>query len=241
MKTKTILALAFTLSVLFYSCEINERVIPSRDITTEVKYITDYDAIDVSHAFTVYVNFSNSEESIEIEANENLHPYISIRKISGTLIIELEDNVSIRGNATMNVFITTNKVTDYTASGASSFILEDKLSANNVSIHLSGASYFTGDLEVTHANATLSGASHVDLEGNAGSFDVNASGASSIRDYDFIIGYLDIDLSGASDAHLTVNNELSVDVSGASNLYYRGTGVVTHLNVSGASQVINVD
>jgi hypothetical protein len=241
MKTKILLILIAGTLVFFTSCEFDERIIPSGDVTTEVKHFSDYDAIDVSNAFNVYVNFSDDEEIIEIEAEENLHPYIVVRKVSGTLIIGLQDHINIRGNATLNVYITTKKVVDYTASGASSFIVEDKLSAGSVSIYLSGASNFLGDLEVTHANAKLSGASNVEIEGNAESFDVSASGASNIRDYDFIIENLDIELSGASNAFLTVNNELSIDISGASNLYYRGTGVITDLNVSGASQVIKTD
>ena len=227
-------------SLFLSSCELHESIVPSSNITTREKSASDYDAIDISHAFTVYVNFSDTEESIEIEANENLHPYISVRKVSRTLIIELENNINIRGNATLNVYITTKNVTDYTASGASSFIVEDKLSDHDVKIDLSGASFFSGDLETDYTDASLSGASHLELEGNTGSFTLDASGASSIRDYNFIVDNLDIDLSGASDAHLTVNNEISADVSGASSLYYRGTGVVSHQNVSGASEIIKV-
>ncbi len=241
MKTKIIAILIAVLTVSFYSCEINEHIVPSGDITTQVKYFSDYDAIDVSNAFTVYVNFSETEEIIEIEADDNLQPYIEVRKVSGTLFIGLKNHVNIRGNATLRVYITTKNVTDYTSSGASSFIIQDKLSANTVNIHLSGASYFSGDLEVNHAIASLSGASNVEVEGNADSFDVSASGASNISNYDFILEDLDIQLSGASNAYLTVNNEISVRASGASNLYYKGTGVVVSQNLSGASHVIKVD
>ncbi len=238
MKTKIIAILIAVLTVSFYSCEINEHIVPSGDITTQVKYFSDYDAIDVSNAFTVYVNFSETEESIEIEADDNLHPYIEVRKVSGTLFIGLRNHVSIRGNTTLRVYITTRNVTDYASSGASNFIIEDKLSANTVNIHLSGASYFSGDLDVNHAIASLSGASNIEVEGNADSFDVSASGASNIGDYDFIVDDLDVDLSGASNVWLTVNHELSVRASGASNVYYRGTGVVVSQNLSGASHIV---
>ena len=129
-------------------------------------------------------------------------------------------------------------VTDYTASGASNFLIEDLLTANTVSVHLSGASYFSGDLEVNHVSASLSGASNVEITGSADSFDVSASGASNINDYDFITDDLDVDLSGASNVWLTVNHELSVRASGASNVYYRGTGVVVSQNLSGASHIV---
>jgi len=241
MKTKIFLLVSTGLGILLNSCEINERIIPSGNVTTEVKYFSGYEALDISHAFTVYVNFSDTEEIIEIEAEENLHPYITVRKIGDVLYIGLQDHVDIWGNATLNVYITTKNVVDYTASGASGFIVEDKISANTISIDLSGASSFRGDLEATNVNANLSGASDIEIEGNANTFDVMASGASSIKDYGFILDNLYIDLSGASDAYLTVNNEISVRASGASTLYYKGTGVIVDLDLSGASEIIKVD
>ena len=238
MKTIILFLLVAGLGMVMSSCEIPNRVIPSGHVTTQEEHFSGYDAIDVSNAFTVYVNFSDTEESIEIEADDNLQPYIEVRKISGTLIIGLRNNINVRGNATMRAYITTRQVIDYTASGASGFFIEDPLTANTVSIHLSGASFFEGKLEVNHLSASLSGASNVELEGSADSFNISASGTSNIGDYDFVVDDLDVDLSGASNVWLTVNNELSVRASGASNVYYRGTGVVVSQNLSGASHII---
>ena len=238
MKTKILFMLVAGLGLVMSSCEIPNRIIPSGNTTTQEEHFSGYDAIDVSSAFTVYVNFSDTEESIEIVADDNLQPYIEVKKTGSTLYIGLRNNINIRGNATMKAYITTRKVTDYTASGASNFLIEDLLTANTVSVHLSGASYFSGDLEVNHVSASLSGASNVEITGSADSFDVSASGASNINDYDFITDDLDVDLSGASNVWLTVNHELSVRASGASNVYYRGTGVVVSQNLSGASHIV---
>lgn len=238
MKTKILFMIVAGLGMVMSSCEIPNRVIPSGNLTTQVKYISDYDAIEASNAFTVYVNFSENEESIEIEADDNLQPYIEVRKVSGTLIIGLRNNINVRGNATMRAYITTRQVTGYTASGASNFFIDNDLTANAVNIHLSGASYFGGYLNVNHVSISMSGASNVEIEGSTDSFDVSASGASNLGSYDFMADDLDVDLSGASNVWLTVNHELSVRASGASNVYYTGTGVVVSQNLSGASHII---
>jgi hypothetical protein len=68
----------------------NEQVKPSGAITTRNEAFEDYDMIEASHAFQVYVNFSDTEESIEIEANDNLHQYIEVKKINNVLHIGLK-------------------------------------------------------------------------------------------------------------------------------------------------------
>jgi len=237
MKTKIIYLLLAGFSVLMNSCEFNERVVPSGRVTTEEKDFSGYDKLDISHAFTVYVNFSETEESIEIEAEENLHEYIRVRKEGNVLYIGLENFVNIWGNATLNAYITTRHIEEFTGSGASEFIINDPLVAGNVEIDLSGASYFSGDLETDNINIDLSGASEVELEGTTGTLDVTASGASEVKDYELTIEDLFIDLSGASEAFLTVNNEISVSASGASTLNYKGDAVIVDQHLSGASEV----
>ncbi|MBA7524403.1 hypothetical protein ES705_16541 [subsurface metagenome] len=228
-------------SLVFYSCETKETVVPSEKITTQQETFTDYHSIDASNAFTVYVSFSETEEKIEIEANENVHPYIIVEKVSDKLIIKLKDNISIKGSATLHAYITTKEVIDYSASGASRFLLLDKLSGKDVGIWLSGASIFNAYLDTESVSADLSGASVVDLAGSSDLLQVSASGASTVRSYAFIVKDLTINLSGASNAYLTVNVKMDVVASGASNLYYKGTAVINSQDLSGGSNIQKMD
>ena len=41
----------------------------------------------------------------------------------------------------------------------------------------------------------------------------------------------------ASDAEITVNKELTVDASGGSDVYYKGSGVIRNVRSSGSSSV----
>jgi hypothetical protein len=243
MKIKGIAALLIILNVLFTFCsKDDETITPSDKITEEVKNITGYDNIDASSAFNVNVTFSDTEERIIIEANENLHQYIIVDKVSDRLSIKIRDGISISGNATLIAHITTKQINGYTASGASRFILKNKLTTNDeVQIELSGASKFNGEIVAPVVEAELSGASMIDITGSTDIFDVYASGASHVRDYGFIVNNLDIELSGASSAWLTVNEKMDVVASGASMLNYKGTGTINSQELSGGSQIIKTD
>ena len=238
MKTKLLSLTILGYSLFLFSCDVFDNdVVPSNNVTTNQYAYSGYDGIDASNAFSVYVSFSDTEESIEIEANDNLHQYIRVKLENGTLVIEIEDNVSVRGNATLNAFITTNSVSDFEGSGAIRFIVEDPVNENDIMIDLSGASTFSGEFNTNNLYTDLSGASILDVRGYAENANMEASGASIIKNDGLVIDYLKTDLSGASNVTITVNEEIDVEASGASILRYKGDAVITYQDLSGASSI----
>lgn len=243
MKTKSVLAIVIGVSLFFSSCEeFGEFITPSGNVTTQDRTVTGYHGLDVSHAFNAYVTFSETEESIVVEANENLHSVIVVEVRNGILTVKLRDGIHIRwGDNTMNVYITTGYLDEYDASGASDIFLNDPLIADDVVIDLSGASSFDGDLQVDQVVCDISGASDLNLTGTAAYMRLDASGGSTMKDYLFSVDWFDADLSGASDAYVTINERIDLQASGASDLHYRGNGQINSIDLSGASNIHKTD
>jgi hypothetical protein len=235
MKTKTIFTILIGISTLLTSCD--KDIIPSGEVTIEQKSITGYNAIDVSDALKVKVIFSETEEKVEIETNENLHKYIIVENVSDHLVIRLQNHIDIEGDAVLNVYVTTKGVTGFFASDASRIILNDTLIADNININLSDASRFNGILEVENLTVKVQDASSIKLAGHADSYYAIASDASQIKDYEFETRYLNIKLSDASNAKLTVLEKMDVVASDASSLYYKGDGIIGSLHISDASVI----
>lgn len=226
-------------SILFLmaSCD-TERVEPSGNVTTESFSETGYTKLDLSSAFDAFVTFSDTEESIKIEADDNLHEFIKVEKNGNTLNIGFKNNVSIRGNdATLNVFISTEELEAFDVSGASSVSLQNPLNTNKLAIDLSGASEFEGEVNVNSLTADLSGASDMDLTGSSQTVDIETSGASDFKDYNFVTDELIADMSGASNIKMTVEKTLEVEASGASSLRFKGEATIERQDLSGASTV----
>ena len=237
-KMKTI-SIIFSLALLFStlsSCDY-DRIRASGDITSQEVHYSDFSGLKLSNAFSAYVSFSDTEEKIEIEANENLHDNIIVRKDGNNLIVKLKSHTAIRGKATLNVYITTKSITDFDISGASELILETPLIAEDASIELSGASEFYGELNLGRLELDSSGASNSNLFGNVGELDASLAGSSELKDYDLLLDKLDIRLSGASDAYVTVNKVIEIRGSGASTLNYKGNAEIGSKNLSGASKI----
>jgi hypothetical protein len=242
MKTKILSLVLLSLTTILFSCDpFDHHVVPGDDVSTRNENFEDYDMIDASSAFTVYVSFSDTEEEIEIEANDNLHQYIEVKKINNTLHIGLRNNISVRGSATLKAYVTTRHVSSYSGSGASRFVIESPLETEDANVQLSGASVFTGDLDVNTLSVDLSGASVMNITGSANILEAEASGASVLKDYGFYSQTLIAELSGASSIFLTVDDEIDVEASGASTLHYKGSAVIIHQDLSGASSIKKVN
>ena len=60
---------------------------------------------------------------------------------------------------------------------------------------------------------------------------------SGFKGYDMVVDYCDAKASGASDIKITVNQELSAEASGASDVNYKGSGLIRDVNTSGSSSI----
>jgi hypothetical protein len=241
MKTLIITTTIVLAGIILNACDSVKDVVPGNNVITQEYTFSGYENIETESAFTVYVEFSDTEESIVVEANENLFEYIEVSKGSDNLKIGFRENISIKGSATLQAYVKTKNISGYVATGASRFIVEDEIFTEDVTVFLSGASQFMGEIYAENLYAEMSGASSMKISGESASTDVTASGASGIGDFEFSTEYLRVNFSGASIASLTVTDKMDVSASGASIIRYKGGAVINSQNLSGGSQIIEVN
>ncbi len=236
MKSTLIHGLILATVLLVSSCD-TESIRVSDTISTRQYSFSNYEALELSGDFNAFVTFSETEERIEIEANDNIQNKIRVSQDGNTLKIRLENNVALRGNATMNAYITTRNISRYRVSGDSSVELENLLVANTVTVDVLGDSRFYGELDTNNLSVDVKGDSVIDVFGTAGTANVDLSGDSTIKDYDLAVEDLTIDMSGDSSAYLSVNGTIDIDASGDSALNYRGDAEIIRQRLTGDSRI----
>ncbi len=238
MKTKSIAIICILTFGFLTSCD-HETIRASDEVHSLSYTIPNYSTLKVSSAFNAYVTFSDTEESIRIEANENLHDKIIVKKEGSILIIRLKQFTNIRGNATLNAFIVTKDISKFDINGATNLTLENEWNTQNAKIEISGASDFSGEINADRLNLEMSGASGAAIYGNIANMYADLSGSSNVGGYDLSVNKLNIELSGASEAFCTVNESIDIEASGASVLNYKGSASIIHKELSGASEIRN--
>lgn len=240
MKNLKLMTALFLLVVLS-ACE-NEKINPSSNVTIQDRTIAEYTGIAISTVFTVDVTISDSEEKIEIEANENLHAYIDVYKDGGDLVIKVKDKTSIQGRATLKAHITTaNPLQKISVSDASLLFMNNNLETNNMLIVVDDASSMNADITATEMEVRLAGASDLSIKGATGQLDLFAYDASDLSGLDFVVEDLKCNLEGAAQASLTVNQTIDITAKEASSLTYRGDAVITNIDMDDASQINKIN
>lgn len=236
MKTNIIIPamalLAIAMVCLYASCTKDYG-----EPTTQNYPITEsYTKLEVSHAFDVTVSDNITEAIVTVP--EELHGKLKLKVTNGTLHIGFT-STWINTDKECSVVLPRNaQLKDLELSGASSFRGDlqgnssdvelsgaseyyGNIVAADVDIDLSGASTYRGMVSCDEADVNFSGASSALVEGACtGTMDIEISGASDLHASQFNTDIVKGNLSGASDADVTVCRRIAVTLSGASNLTY---------------------
>ncbi len=133
------------LSIAMTSCSYETIRVSDEIVTLEYDF-DDITALEVATDFKAYVTFSETEERVRIEANDNLIEKINVYKDRGRLVVKLDNNLRIKGRETLNLFVTTRNISDFKASSDASIFLDSPLATTTVAIELSSDAYFEGDI-----------------------------------------------------------------------------------------------
>ncbi len=102
---------------------------------------------------------------------------------------------------------------------------------------LSGASSFEGELTAENLTLDLSGSSHAVLMGSGAGLRLMLSGASGVDASRFVVRTVDVEASGASNAQLNAMEAVTGSLSGASRITFAKRPPTVNVRTSGASRV----
>jgi hypothetical protein len=241
MKTlnfKILLLVAATSITLFSSCRRFRCVKGTGNVRTETRKMSGFTKLDIAGGYKVTLK-QDSTESISITTDDNLFKYIQTTVEGNTLKLHSRRNVCASGETT--IIIGVKNLDRIGASGAIELRTDGRLTVQDLSFDLSGASKIDMELYAGKVRTDASGSTEVYLKGQAASHDVDMSGSGKVEALDFVVGKYKISTSGASECKINVLNELDVHTSGASDIQYRGNPSKVNNDQSGASSVKKID
>lgn len=213
-----------------------------KDENAQVRDVKSFHGINVGHAFDIYLSQGN-EEAVAVSASEEKYrDMITVEVKNGILYIGLEkQGWKLKlGNKKLKAYISFKNINKLDINGACNAIIEGTIKAEDLDVNLSGASDLKGRVDAKKLHVDLSGASDMTLGGSTVDLRLDASGACKFRGFDLTTDYCNAKASGASDIRITVNKELSVNASGASDIDYKGAGLIRDVRSSGASKISKV-
>lgn len=260
MKNKKFSLLVLALSMAFIlACGVGV-VRGSGRLVTETRDVSGFDSVEIHDGGNLYL-VQGDGEALEIEAEENIMPYLSSRVVNHTLILEFDDSVrrSFITTRPINYYLTMEDIHGLEISGGGD-IRADDISTNDLTTNISGggnleiktleADYLKlsisggGDIEIrdittTDLNTDISGGGNLDIDTlKADTLDMSISGGGDIRINDGVVDKQDLRISGGGkyDAPDLESQDVTARVSGGGDLIIRAEESLD-IEVSGGSSV----
>lgn len=237
---KRTIILAVLMTALFSSClDTGCRYIRGNGhITREIRDVGDFKGVEVHGSLELHVS-QGERFSVAVEGDENLLKYISTETEGRTLVIGQKGRSSVRPTGRLRVHVTAPGFKSLDASGACSIIGDNRIVSDDpLEVEVSGAGEVDMEVDVAELKAGISGSGKMTLQGVAGKFFLDLSGAADADCFKLVSDDTRVDISGAGKADVVARRSLRADISGAGRVRYKGnddTKVDAH--TSGAGKV----
>jgi hypothetical protein len=212
----------------------------SGNVVAETREVSGFRALEVSYPAQVFVS-QGSQESLKIEAEDNLLPLLKTEVKNGTLQIfyRRENGKHVNPTKTVKVTIVVKDLADVDFSSAGELTIE-KLKTDSLDVSMSGAGNLNLDgVQVNGLGVNLSGAGTMTASGETEDLDLNISGLGDFKGGDLHGQVARVNISGAGSATVWVDRDLTAGISGAGSIRYYGSASVTK-QISGVGSVSHI-
>lgn len=222
--------------------EINEQNRPNRItgsgniISKTIPAIESYDAIKASRGIHVVMNESEGEK-IVINADDNIMPYVVVRKEGNSLHIGIDENIKSINNVKVQVVLPKNQnINELQVASAASIKINATIEGRSLSLDAASA----GNINIAKADVDFFDAdasSAAKISGTVKSNDCYVD-ASSAADIDLTILAVQCDSNASSAAKITLNGETASfegEASSAAKIIAKGLSVRAMADASASS------
>ncbi|MDF1549901.1 MAG: DUF2807 domain-containing protein [Bacteroidales bacterium] len=236
MKTNSKLLIISLIAFNFFTYQFLQAQFIKGDgnVTKSERNVSSFKSVEVEDGIDLYIS-QGSKESLEIEADQNLHQYIMTEVNGDNLRIFLSK--SIRKAKTLKIKLSVVDIKGLSASGGSDIYTQGSLKLNDLSVICSGGSDIRLEIETAELKFKASGGSDGYIKGTAKVFKAKASGGSDIKATGLEAGTCEIEVTGGSDAEIYATGELQVRATGGSDVSYKGKPSKIDSNMSGGSSL----
>jgi hypothetical protein len=188
----------------------------SGTVKSESRAVRGYTAVALSGSGDLTIE-QTGDESLTIEAEDNILPLLTSDVSGGRLLLGVKDNTSVVTTKPINYRLTVKKLSGVSVAGSGN-VVADEITASTLSV-------------------TISGSGTITIGGAAETQEIDISGSGAYRAGDLAGKTVRADISGSGDVVVRVSEALDVTISGSGTLTYSGSPTVTQ-DISGSGELI---
>lgn len=212
----------------------------SGNLVTESREVSDFDKVRLDGAGRLFIT-QGEEESLEIEAEDNIIDKLTSDVQDGMLVLGYEDQpwrTTVIPTNGITYTLTVKDLTGLTFNGAGDLEMST-LETTSLDVEINGAGQLTiDDLTAEDLKVHIAGASTISVSGEVSSQDVVIDGAGNFKAEDMKSESTSIEINGIGNANVWATDTLEINIDGGGTVNYYGTPSVTQ-DINGLGDINN--
>ncbi|KAA3601538.1 MAG: DUF2807 domain-containing protein [Calditrichaeota bacterium] len=205
----------FLILGLISACASAKNIKGNGNVVAEKRNVSNFEKVVVDGSFKVFIEHSKNE-TLEIEAEENILPHIISEVRGDVLRIYTENNVQT--TETIKVRIGSDEV-DYVELNGSGKIEIDNFQNDRLSVEMNGSGKI-------YAN------------GKTKDFDVEINGSGKVESQNLKAENVDVEINGSGKVEISSERSINSDINGSGKIIYHGNPTNISNSVNGSGKIV---
>lgn len=194
----------------------------SGQIISEGREVGSFEQIAL-HGIGEVILTQSDQESVVIETDENLLPYIVTQVRGDRLDIDFRPETVLNPSDSIKFYISVKEIEGITVDGFGT-VISDEIRGEDLALTVDGAGSITlKNLSVETVFSEINGLGSIELVGDAGSQAVEISGSGEYDGDRLESRNAEITIDGLAHASVAVADDLAVNIDGAGSVSYTGS------------------
>lgn len=215
---RILLLLLIIISAVLTACQT---VSGSGNVISEEREVASFSGISLD-SFGDLILTQAEEQSVLIEAEDNVLPYITTQVRNGVLEIGTQDNVSIHTNKSARYIISTPNIEDLIITGSGT-ISAESINGDNLSLEIDGSGeIFLGAVDANQVNSHIAGSGDIKIEGTTTTQKITIDGSGNYKAFNLTAEATVVNITGSGEVEVWTTELLSVEIDGSGDVRYQG-------------------
>jgi hypothetical protein len=232
--TKSMLFPVFIMLLSGCVVNIQDSITGNGHVVKQNRDVAEFTGLKVGSGIDVFLT-QGDNQSLEVEADENLQDWIKTDVTGGVLHIHTDK--SIRFAKTKKVYVTCKTLDRIEISSAGNVTGTTPFKMDKLDIEMSSAGDLRFEVEANEIGISISSAGNAYLKGKTNSLKADLSSAGDLNAFDLEAKKGDVTVSSAGDARVFVTEEARFHASSAGDIDYKGDPSIKEIQTSSAGSV----
>jgi len=238
---KKIFLFAAIIVTLFSACRYvaGQRIRGNGNVRTEERTPGSFNSVASHGSFNVYV--STGPQSVKIEAEDNLLPYIDTYVEGSVLKVETKENYWLRPSRQIKIYVTSPDFNSIRSYGSGDIIGMSKITdSSKLELGVNGSANIKMDVNAPDIDAEINGSGDINLTGETKKFNGEIRGSGNVKALDLKSEDATVKIYGSGNADIFASVKLDVHVAGSGDVNYKGNAQVSS-SIAGSGRVKKVE